>query len=272
MGLALERLAEGSGTPVLVVDFLQFTAARSLGSVLAVPGGGRPVFRADPVGDLTGTRDCADLAELADEYAKLCVGLTAFAGRPPLVVGYCSAAALALRVAERLGGPYGPPCHCVLVQPTWPTERKAWDDVESFRAQWTDGEPPAPCGPRPGGREPEAVLSHMMSVLETETAAAATRRGLGRPEGQALVRDLLDRYRAWLGFQLAVAHDVRTGPAPVTAPRLVGGSDDRLDLAWPDTRPSGTVCLPVAGQDLLEAAELPALVLSATAGERSGRL
>ncbi|MYT09022.1 MULTISPECIES: hypothetical protein [Streptomyces] len=272
MERAWERLADGSGTPVLVVDFLQFTAARSLGSVLAAQGGGRPVFRADPVGLLTRSRNCVGITELADEYAKLCAGLTAFTGRPPLVVGYCSAAALALRVAERLGGPCGPPCHCVLVQPTWPTGRKAWEEFESFRAQWADGEPPAPWGPCPDGEEPEAALGHMMAVLETETAAAATRRGLGTPEGQDLLHDLLDRYRAWLGFQLTVAHDVRAGPAPAIAPRLVGGNDDRLGLPWPDSRPPRTVYLPVAGQDLLEAAELPAAVLSATGDEGSGGL
>ncbi|MFJ8487812.1 hypothetical protein ACIRBZ_05430 [Streptomyces sp. NPDC094038] len=271
MKQTLEQLADGSGTPVLVVDFLQFTAARPLGSVLTAPAG-RPVFRADPVGDLTRIPGCPGLPALADGYAKLCLDSAALGGRPPLVVGYCSAAALALRVAERLGGPSGAPCHTVLVQPSWPTEARAWEDWESFSAQWSDGARPPLAHPVHQGGEPEAVLEHMMSALEAQTSTAAERRGLGTPEGRALVRDLLDRYRAWLAFQLAVAHDVRTGPVPTTAARLIGGRDDRLGLPWPESRQTGVVRLPVTGEELLEAAELPVTVLTAPAPEGNGEL
>ncbi|MGH3376853.1 MAG: hypothetical protein ACRDP6_19160, partial [Actinoallomurus sp.] len=98
--LTVDRLAEGPGTPILVVDFVQFSATRPLSEELGEHSRGHPVYRIDPVTDLTGEEGYRPLDALVDGYAAACAGHGLPGGRL-LVVGYCSAAPLALRLAAR---------------------------------------------------------------------------------------------------------------------------------------------------------------------------
>lgn len=266
---SLDGLAGGAGNPVLIVDFLRFAAARSLGSVLAEGCGDRPVLRADPVGDLPGGTDAApDIPTLADAYAAAYANTPAVAGRPALVVGYCSAAVLALRLAERLAQ-RGLWDGVVLVQPTWPNLVGVQDEFRSLHAQWAPAADPPQANSDRLGHDPVHALDGMMSVLRTAAQSSTRARGLDTPAGRALLLDLFARYRAWLGFQLTAAHEIRDGPAPRVSFRTVGGVDDLLDAPWPLAGPSCAEYLDVPGDELLEAPGLARAVVEPRARDRS---
>jgi hypothetical protein len=197
------------------------------------------------------------MAALADGYAKTYADTSAFAGRYPLIVGYCSAAILAMRVAERVGG--SP--EVVLVQPSWPTESQVRADFAAFLGQWSGQ---AEATARLDGLAAEELLDRMTAELEREVHGGAAERGLDTEAGRELVRDLLDRYRAWLAFLLASAENIGTGSAsPLSSLHLLGGSDDPLVLPWPQPGEPRTVRLPPGGNDLLDSpAQLTAAILS----------
>ena len=263
MRVAVRQLAEGRRRPVLVLDFLPFSELRPLGNVLAEHHDDHPVFRADPIGDLTATTGYHSVADLADCYAKACVEEAALAASEPLVVGFCSTALLAVRLAERIGGPP----RVLLMQPSWPTEEQAWSDFASFRAQWAPGVPATDRGAVVSGPgphpTPEELLARMTTVLENEVPPAAAAQGLDTVDGQELVRQMLDRYRAWLTYLLACAHELRAMSAPTLTLRLLAGADDQLTLPWPQREAMRVVRVPAPGERLLDNADqLAAAVLA----------
>ncbi len=230
--LALDRLAAGPGDPLLVVDFVQFSAARQLSEELAEHAGDHPVHRIDPVTDLARDPDYRPFGALVDGYAALCRehGL---AGGRLTVVGQCSAAPLAVALAGRLGGP--DTVRAVLVQPSWPDAAMVAGDLRTFRTEL--GAEPGP-DPEPGA-DPAPALRRMAALLRDDLQAMARRDQLD--PASAVLADLLARYRAWLGFLLASS----TAPAPAGPPVVVPADDaDRplaervLARAWPDPAPA----------------------------------
>lgn len=200
----LERLAAGPGDPLLVVDLLQFTGAIELSAVIAAASNGRAVDRADPVADLASRRSYQPLDALADGYAR--AWLRGVAGPQVTVVGYCSAAALAVLIAARLAP--AAEVTTVLVEPMWPDDEMVSAGFAAIRAT---------LGAREGsgpdlGAEPAVALAAMDQALGADLAAAARARGLD--EAGAAYQDLLGRYRAWLGFLLASRETLRQGLAP----------------------------------------------------------
>lgn len=224
--LSLDRLAAGPGEPVLVVDFVQFSAARQLSEELAEHAGDRPVHRIDPVTDLARDPDFRPFGALVDGYAALCRQHGLPGGRLT-VVGQCSAAPLAVALAARLGGPDR--VRAVLVQPSWPDAAMVAGDLRTFRTEL--GADPGPA-PEPGP-DPSSALRRMVALLRDDLAAMARRTELD--PASAVLADLLARYRAWLGFLLASS----TAPAPADPPVVVPDADGSpagrvLACAWPD--------------------------------------
>jgi hypothetical protein len=226
--LALDRLAAGPGDPLLVVDFVQFSAARQLSEELAEHAGDRPVHRIDPVTDLARDPDYRPFGALVDGYAALCRE-RGLAGRRLTVVGQCSAAPLAVALAGRLGGPDR--VRPVLVEPSWPDAAMVAGDLRTFRTEL--GAEPGP-DPEPDP-DPARALRRMVALLREDLAAMARRSELD--PASAVLADLLARYRAWLGFLLASS----TVPAPPEPPVVVPAADPGgpraqrvLACAWPD--------------------------------------
>ena len=109
-----------------------------------------------------------------------------------MLVGYCSAAILALRLADRLPG-----SRVVLLRPTWPDTAMIAETLADVRAELGAAGEPAP---ELTGAAPD-VLGLLSDTLHRDLKALASLHGLdptGRP-----VLELLERYQGWFGYQLA---------------------------------------------------------------------
>ena len=109
-----------------------------------------------------------------------------------MLVGYCSAAVLAVRIAERLAGG-----RVVLARPSWPDTAMVAETLADVRAELgAAGEPP----PELTGAA-SAVLDQVSDTLHRDLQALANLHGLD-PTGRPLL-ELLERYQGWFGYLLA---------------------------------------------------------------------
>jgi hypothetical protein len=193
-----ERLASGSAASVLVVDFQPFTTSRRLGELIAELEPGVAVYQIEPARDLVG-RSYRSLAEMAGEYAA---SFTAADSAPvTTVLGYCSGAALAVRIAERLAG--SRELSTVLLRPTWPGPELIGGILAKIRSEL--GTAPGP-GPDLTG-EPQPTLDHVLDILHAELRALAQTHGLD-PSSRPLT-ELLQRYQGWFSYLLAAQDGLR---------------------------------------------------------------
>lgn len=250
--LTVEQLTAGTGNPIVVVDFLQLTSARPLAEVLSARGGGRPIYRIDPVTDLAHDDRYRPLESLADGYAGACMRNGLVRGELT-VAGYCSAAALALLLAARLArlATVG----AILIQPTWPNTRSICEHFRSFRADLGASVNQLPSHGTDTGllpdtaADPNLILQQMHAILERDLRAMAMTHGLdlaspGLPE-------LLARYRAWLGFALAT-REALAHPWPCDIhPQVLAGADGKPHMPWLDPASYRVVRLPVTEEELL---------------------
>jgi hypothetical protein len=251
--LTVDQLTTGPGDPVLVVDFIEFSAAQRLSEVLSRQATGNPVYRLDPVTDLT--RDSAywPLDKLADGYADL--WLAHGPGRPRLaVVGYCSAAALAWCIAARLASLVQ--LGFVLVRPTWPDAQLISAEFADFRAD-LGGETTAVPDLE---ADPELALRQMQRVLRDDLHVMAAGSGLD-PASPSLT-ELLDRYRAWLGFLLSSSEAQRRPWPGALHPHVLVGADTEPLVLHADSVAYEIVRCPVPGHALMDDANLADSVLT----------
>lgn len=202
--LILLRLSAGDGSPVLVADFQAMSMAPRLSEMLSEFVQGQPVFQIDPVRVLSGTRLYVPLPELAAACADEFVRSGADDGRV-FVVGHCSAAPLALRVAGLLAS--GRSVTAVLLNPSWPDDDHVAAKFAEFLARFGTAARPCP----DLDADPGLVVSAMEQVFGDEMAAVAASRGLAGSAGA--FSDLLVWYRAWLAFLLAGRNDASVGRA-----------------------------------------------------------
>lgn len=189
---------------VVVVDFRALSGLKSLAAELARVDDGLAVSRVDPVHDLAGAYAYRDLDDLADGYAAR------FASRPTdCVAGYCSAAGLAERIADRLGTPV------VAVKPTTPTVDRALDDFAGFLAKLNG--PAMPLDPALTGRGLHTELNRRLADALDAWARADD---MDADEVEMLRDELLARCDGWLGFLLAAA---AAGATPVGRRIVVPG-------------------------------------------------
>ena len=209
--LVPRQLTTGVGAPVLVVDFVPLSAGASLSSLLGAKSRGHPVYAIDPVSDLVQVREYLreylSVADMAAAYAE------GFVDAHPrvFVVGYCSAAPLALHIARILA--VGRDVSVALVRPVWPDEGEIASEFAALRKGLGVGDSlrlGSLCVDAKG--DPEQALAEMTEILHGDLVSMATSRGLDA--SSAVLIELLNRYRAWLAFLLAGQH---AGPVGRTA-------------------------------------------------------
>ncbi len=209
----LEKLVEGDLPPVILVDFAMFSTADTMTGLVGVPESRWETYRIDAVQDLE-IHGSLTIARLADLYAKEIEGL---GSRPAAVLGYCSAATLALALAKRLasGGDGHAPA-VVLVEPTWLSVTMIGQELDALRATL------GATGDRPAELTLDTVLATLTGDLTTKLAAD----GMPEAEIETCVTMLTQRYEAWFGFLFAtVDAAVPTPEAPVSL--VVSGDSDR---------------------------------------------
>lgn len=264
--LAVKRLTQGDAEPVIVIDFLRVSAAPRLSTMFAGEVCGHPVFAADPVADLARCAAIVPLAELAAGYADA-FRATAPAAEAVVVVGYCAAAALALQVADRLAG--SGRVRAILAQPTWPDAAMVSVNVAGFRADLgvTDGSPCDLDG------DPGVILHRLEGVLRADMRAMARASGL---DGSATVAkalaDLLDRYRAWLGFLLASRAALERPWHPGVPVDVLAGTSGPAAVPWLGPGSYAVTRLALPGEERLAAALLARSALALVDGRTASSL
>ncbi|MEV0589964.1 hypothetical protein [Nonomuraea cavernae] len=211
----LEKIVEGELPPVILVDFAMFSVADTMTTLMGVEGSGRAIYRVDAVQDLE-THGAMSIDRLADLYTR---EITELASPPAGVLGYCSAATLALEIANRLGED---PPQVVLVEPTWLTTDLIGQELANLRTSLgATGDPPAEI-------TPASVLKTLTGDLVTKLAA----EGMPEAEVDTCVTMLTDRYEAWFGFLFSTAD--AAVPTPRTPVSLVisGDSDKEPAPGW----------------------------------------
>ncbi|AOR32336.1 hypothetical protein BFF78_15785 [Streptomyces fodineus] len=205
-----QELAHGERGTVLLADFAGFSARRSLGAALAEGGEGWRVLRVDAVDDLTEAVDGPPpgLPELSAGYARV---LRPEITGPAVVVGYCTAASLAGRLAAELALPL------VLVQPTWPSADTVAEEFAGIRKEFgadaaaTDQD----AGFRYGRAGVAEALAAMRTTLLCDFTAIAREQELAEEDAEILLEEMLPRCLAWLGFVRITADDpVRDAATP----------------------------------------------------------
>lgn len=252
---AVRPLRRGAADPLFVLDFPTFSARRRLSDLLAAHPAARPLYRLDPLAALLDEPVYASLEVFAAAYAPRIARLCDDGTLRPTVIGYCSAGALALRVAALLA-PVHPEVRVLLVRPAWQDRAALYATFRESLLELGRTDPPVPDGSRP----PAALLAWMGAQLERELERLAAGHGLSASD--EAFAELLSRHRGWLSFVLACAD------APPA--RLPAGLDV---LSLEGTAPGAAVALDpprpyrIARHALLDEAEilvpeLAALVLS----------
>jgi hypothetical protein len=204
----LQRLATGAANPVLVADFQAFSSAPRLSHLVSERAVSRPVYQIDPLQALSQDRPYISLADLAAEAAGSFASSQPADG-PAFVIGYCSAAALAVHTATLLAR--SRPATAVLLRPSWP----GTETIENTFATLSSGI---------GGRQlpcpdldsdPGQCTRRMEELLGAELGVLAVSKGLD--PAADIFGELLLTYRSWLAFLLACRNDSLAGATiPVT--------------------------------------------------------
>lgn len=253
----LERLTGGDAEPVFVLDFQRVSSAPRFGELLSVGNSGHPIYQADPVGYLQASRDYQPLADMAVLYADAFLGAEAVA-TAVTIVGYCSAAALSLRIAERVARSYE--VRIILVRPTWPDDAMIGSEFARLRADLGAAETACP----DLSQDNASILRRMEQLLGADLRAMITARNLHEPS--VMASGLLARSLGWLGFLLACREDVKAPWRDVPSPEVITGTAGAPPVPWidPGAYPVTRVTAPAEGDD--EDRLLADLVLSPTRG------
>ncbi|WP_406447259.1 hypothetical protein OG782_00710 [Streptomyces sp. NBC_00876] len=227
-------------------------------------GGGRPTALAlqftglpeDQKFDrLTKEVDCRSLDPLTlDRTGSL--GLPALAARirdgltdgpPGFVLAYCTAAPLALHLAEACRQRFGTAPHAVLFDPDPGSSAYL---IEEFSVLCGNlGADPGAASARAAGLEGAALLTALRAELLALKDGLTETYG-GDQDAEELVEHLLTRYCAWLAF---LAAGPAAGPVRATGPVTVVTGRPAVDLAALVTDPSRVTVHPCGtnGQPLL---------------------
>lgn len=211
--IKLNRLREGTD-PLLLVDFARFSDKNTVTGLLssAYPGD-HAIDRLDVVTDLRTALVGHRLADVAGQHAQFLADNHRI---PVAVIGYCSAATLAVEIHRNVAAARDvtPPA-LVLVEPTWIDPAAILGDLESVRAtlgatsDWT-----APL-----------TYAAVISGLRSDVIAHLRRDGLPDDEIDLCADVLVERYEAWFGFLFAtLAH---RPAAPASRASIVRGQDSR---------------------------------------------
>ncbi|GLV87983.1 hypothetical protein Slala03_76720 [Streptomyces lavendulae subsp. lavendulae] len=226
--VSLSALSSGSGSHVVVVDFTKFSGEQTASTLLGALVEGRSLLRADPVADLSITTGWLSLSDLAGAYAELLAGMD----EPPVVlVGYCSAAPLALAIAAELADS-GQRVPVQLIAPGFPDRQLVLDELDELRR--TIGAPSMSAGLGLDD-DSRSAMKQIRGVLQTDLVAAAVANGLSAIEAEILTEELGARYSAWLAYLLSAAD--APAPAIPSDVRVVTSHDvwSAPQSGWPET-------------------------------------
>jgi hypothetical protein len=207
-GMVLRQIVAGAAQPVLVADFQAFSSAPRLSHLVSDRAEGRPVYQVDPLDALSHSRPYVSLADLAAE-AVGSFARSQPADGPAFVIGYCSAAALAMHIATLLARSR---------QATAGRLRLSWPDRETIEGQFAVlaaniGARQLRCPELDG--DPDRCVRRMADLLRAEMEALVSSHGLDGSDDT--FGELLLTYRSWLAFLLACRNDSRAGWAGGTA-------------------------------------------------------
>ncbi|MEV6328794.1 amino acid adenylation domain-containing protein [Streptomyces sp. NPDC051909] len=220
----ITELRPGTGRPVLVVDFNEFTARRTLSASVAETAAGRPVLRFDAVNGPTEAAE-RDIVELA----RACAAQLRRTGEPPAVVlGYCSAATLALHIADSLAdGGSGRP-GVILVEPSWMTAELVRADVAALREKLG--------GASVDGYHGDLTVPAIVEGLRDALATKLRADEVPEEDIEFAVPHLTDRYRSWFRFLLRTL-DTPVPPGLLPDAVVLGDDGQRsLHPSWPCER------------------------------------
>lgn len=255
---SINALARGDRPAIVTLDFSLFSSGPTVGSLLAGANRDHRVLGVNAVSDMASSVEYFPLAALASGYSSALGALGATVG---LIVGRCSGAALATRLAAAMAAEGDRAPAVVLISPIWPTVS---DVIEEFaeirRSLQLPGSPEHSLPSAPAARDPRSLLSQFDLALRADLAAMCDSEELNEEERAIFLSELADVYRAWLGFLLATA-DV--GPVrPAGSLHIIvgcrGGNGSRA--LPPALSADQIITLPVADADLLGFADLPAQI------------
>jgi hypothetical protein len=247
-----ECLAAGHAEPVIVADFLQFSARDRFSRVLSSNSHGHPVYAVDPVTDLVRSGTYVSLDELAAEYADAFLAANTGTGSA-VVIGYCAAAALSLRIAELLAE--RTEVLPILVRPAWPDTDMIRSDFGGMLADLGIADAPVPGL----DGDPRLALGRLERILWPGVRALAAERGLD-PSG-AVVAELVARYRGWLGFLLA-SRACAERPYGRLSPAVIAGASDVPRVPWLDSGSYRLIRIQLPDDETAAAAELASCSLA----------
>jgi hypothetical protein len=196
--LIVRRLAAGAAKPILVADFQATSSAPRLSHLVSDRAEGRPVYQVDPLEALSGDRPYISLADLAADAAAS-FERSQPADGPAFVIGYCSAAALAMHIAALLAP--SREATAVLLRPSWPGN----ETIEKTFAELAGnlGARQLPCPDLDG--TPDRCVRDLEEVLRGQLEILVTSQGLDAAADT--FGELLLTYRSWLAFLLACRND-----------------------------------------------------------------
>lgn len=259
--LIARRLAAGPARPILVADFQAFSSAPRLSRLVSDRAGGWPVYQVDPLEALSGDRPYISLADLAAD-ATASFERSQPADGPAFVIGYCSAAALAMHIATLLAP--AREATAVLLRPSWPGNETIERTFATLAGNL--GARQLPCPDLDGA--PEGCVRALEEALRRQLEVLATRQGLDASADT--FGELLLTYRSWLAFLLACRNDSPAGwaggPAAVTV--LTETPDS---VTFPGLAPGQfEVCpLPAADDDNPVTPEVADLLVAQITGRRA---
>jgi hypothetical protein len=205
----VRRLVTGTAKPVLVADFQAFSSAPRLSRLVSDQTEGRPIYQVDPLDALSQDRPYISLADQAAEAVGAFERSQPADGRA-FVIGYCSAAALSMRIATLLAR--SREATVVLLRPSWPGAETVQDTFKTLAGNL--GARQLACPDLDG--DPDHCVRSMEELLRAQLAILATSQGLD--ESADTFRELLLTYRSWLAFLLACRNDsLAAGAAGLTA-------------------------------------------------------
>lgn len=195
----------------------------TVGSLLAAANHDHRVLGVNAVSDMASSMEYFPLAALASGYSSALGALGTTVG---LIVGRCSGAALATRLAAAIADATGDRAPAVvLISPIWPALSDVIDEFAEIRRSL---QPPGqPEHFSPSSEDPRSLLSQFDLALRSDLAAMCDSEELNEEERTIFLSELADMYRAWLGFLLATA-DV--GPVRPGGPLhiIAGGNGSRM--------------------------------------------
>jgi hypothetical protein len=258
-GSTCNQLSSGDGATLLVADFQTLNGEPRLSQLLSEAATGQRIYQVDPRSALSGDRLYAPMTELADEIAALFrSGQSAAAPDQPMaVVGHCTAAGLALRIASCLSDTRE--VSAILVGPTWPDAAHITERFAEFQGKL--GVSGQPCPDLEG--DPWSCVAGMEQLMREGLAALAERLGLSTP---LAFSEMLVSYRTWLAFLLACRND--QPPKMPSDGVAVSVLTDEPGFVLPGTCPGRCRITPLPATERPDAAtpDLAKLVLDLVAG------